>query len=157
MIFKSKDGTEFTLKILGYTYPTATDYTDLNWLTISLTVSKQEKTWSWQGPILQPFELNRLLDWLPLIQKDRLEFNEPALAFSRKGFWTQGVIFHLHFFYECPITAIFPDILEDDDGCPFIELQVSHEGLLSAQHALKDMLSTYPQKDINLFKEGSVL
>ena len=146
MILTSKNNFEFRLDVLDYAYPNTKNPEDLNWLTCLLTVSKQDNQWTYQSPCLQPFELNRLLEWLPLTQKDRLEFIEPTLAFSRKGFWKHGVIFHLHFFYECPITDIFPELLEDEDGCPFVELQLTNAHLLTVSNTLKELLLSYPQK-----------
>lgn len=107
----------FEFKLLGKAYPNALNQSDLEWYLVSMTVTDDLYSWSFEGPYLREKEIVDLNHWLEKLAKgktkeiaQRIDFTEHEIAF---GFDDKN--FNIYFDLDAHPKGQQFDILSDKE------------------------------------------
>lgn len=107
MFLKSANGNEFSLEIVNYEFPNATDVFDSNWLLIKTSIKTKDNIWTVTDPCLETYDIEDIIEWFStLIQVNEPEeyllvFTEPNINFRLNSIKKLTIDFDVLLTHEC--------------------------------------------------------
>ena len=151
MILRSRDLSEFELRVSGYQFPDMeSDEFDANWLVIESRVAPaDERAWEFRDPALLTWEVERLSNWLEALAsgrpvEDGEDFVEPNLRFEVVGSDEDTITIRVYFELESRPSWFFADVAGMNDL--WVDLLVDSDDLRAAASSLRGDLAKYPPR-----------
>ena len=151
MILRSRDLSEFELRVSGYQFPDMeSDEWDANWLIVEGRISPvDERAWEFSDPALLTWEVERLSNWLEALAsgrpvEDGEDFVEPNLRFEVVGSDEDTITIRVYFELESRPSWFFADVAGMNDL--WVDLLVDMDDLRAAVRALRGDLAKYPPR-----------
>ena len=151
MILRSRDLSEFKLKVAGYQFPGLSgDMFDDNWLVVEGRVSPaDERAWKFRDPALLTWEVKRLSDWLEALASGRAveegeDFIEPNLRFEVADRDQDTVTIRIYFELESRPPWFFAHAEGMQDL--WVDFRVDTDDLRSAAEDLRRNLARFPPR-----------
>ena len=153
MILRSRDLSEFELRIIGYQFPGFSgDMFDDNWLIVEIRAAPaDERPWRSTDPSLLTWEVERLSDWLEALAsgqavEDAEDFVEPNLRFEVADRDQDTITIRVYFELESRPPWFFADAAGMDDL--WIDLRVDTDDLRAAAEDLRRELARFPPRPL---------
>lgn len=151
MILRSRDLSEFELRVADYQFPELehNDW-DSNWLTVEIKVAlADERPWISRDPSLLTWEVERLSNWLEALAAGQAvengeDFVEPNLRFDVVERDEDTITIRVYFELESRPPWIFADAAGMDDL--WIDLRVDSDDLRAAAEDLRHDLTRFPPR-----------
>jgi hypothetical protein len=151
LILRSRDLSEFELRVTGYQFPDIeNDEFDANWLVVEGRVAPEdERAWEFRDPTLLTWEVERLSNWLEGLAsgqtaKDGEDFIEPNLRFEVVERDRNTITIRVYFELESRPPWFFARVAGMDDL--WIDLRVDRDDLRAAAEDLRRDLTRFPPR-----------
>jgi hypothetical protein len=153
LILRSRDLSEFELRIIGYQFPGFSgDMFDDNWpIVVIRAAPADERPWRSTDPSLLTWEVERLSDWLEALAsgqavEDAEDFVEPNLRFEVADRDQDTITIRVYFELESRPPWFFADAAGMDDL--WIDLRVDTDDLRAAAEDLRRELARFPPRPL---------
>jgi len=153
MILRSRDLSEFELKVAGYQFPGFSgDEFDANWLVVEGRVAPaDERAWEFRDPALLTWEVGRLSNWLEALASGQAieegeDFVEPNVRFEVVARDEDTVTIRIYFELESRPPWFFADAAGMEDL--WVDLRVDTEDLRAAAEDLRRELARFPPRPL---------
>src|SRR5918995_5476502 len=153
MILRSRDLSEFELRVSGYQFPDMeSDEWDANWLIVEGRISPvDERAWEFSDPALLTWEVERLSNWLEALAsgrpvEDGEDFVEPNLRFEVVGSDEDTITIRVYFELESRPSWFFADVAGMNDL--WVDLLVDSDDLRAAAEDLRRNLTRFPPRPL---------
>ena len=151
MILRSRDLSEFALRVAGYQFPEREhEDWDSNWLVVEGRVAPvDERAWEFRDPALLTWEVERLSNWLEALAsgqavEDGEDFVEHNLRFEVVGSDEETITLKVYFELESRPPWFFAHAAGMDDL--WIDLRVDSDDLRAAASSLRGDLAKFPPR-----------
>jgi hypothetical protein len=148
MILRSRDLSEFELRVSGYQFPNIEgDEWDANWLIVEGRIAPvDERAWEFRDPALLTREVERLSNWLEALAsgqpvEKREDFLEPNLRFEVVG--RSGDVITIRVYFELESRPPWFFAREAGMNDLWVDLLVDSDDLRAAARALRGDLAKY--------------
>jgi hypothetical protein len=153
VILRSRDLSEFELKVAGYQFAGFSgDMFDDNWLIVEGRVMPaDERTWEFRDPALLTWEVEGLCNWLEALASGQAveegeDFLEPNLRFEVAERDEDTITIRVYFELESRPSWFFADAAGMDDL--WIDLRVDSDDLRAAAEDLRRNLTRFPPRPL---------
>ena len=153
MNLRSRDLSEFELRIAGYQFPGFSgDEFDDNWLIVEGRVAPaDERAWEFRDPALLTWEVERLSIWLEALAsgqtvEDDEDFVEPNLRFEVAESAQDTITIRVYFELESRPAWFFADAAGMNDL--WVDLRVDTDDLRAAAEDLRHDLARFPPRPL---------
>jgi hypothetical protein len=153
LILRSRDLSEFELRVAGYQFPDfESDEFDANWLVIDVRVAPaDERAWEFRDPALLTWEVEGLCNWLESLSSGRAVeekkvFLEPNVRFEVAYRDQDTITLRVHFELESRPPWFFANAAGMDDL--WLDLRVDSDDLRAAAEVLRRDLARFPQRPL---------
>jgi hypothetical protein len=151
MILRSRDLSEFELRVSGYQFPNIEgDEWDANWLIVEGRIAPvDERAWEFRDPALLTREVELLSNWLEALAsgqpaEKREDFLEPNLRFEVVG--RSGDVITIRVYFELESRPPWFFAREAGMNDLWVDLLVDSDDLRAAVRALRGDLAKYPPR-----------
>jgi hypothetical protein len=151
LILRSRDLSEFELRVAGYQFPELERSNwDSNWLNVEIWAAPvDERPWRSTDPSLLTWEVERLSNWLEALAlgvavEDGEDFIEPNLRFEVVERGEDTFTVRVYFELESRPPWFFAHAAGMDDL--WLDLRVDSEDLRAAAEALRRDLIKFPPR-----------
>jgi hypothetical protein len=153
LILRSRDLSEFELRVAGYQFPDSehNDW-DSNWLNVEIRAAPvDERPWRATDPSLLTWEVERLSNWLEALAsgfpvEDGEDFVEPNLRFEVAHRDQDTITIRVYFELESRPPWFFADAAGMHDL--WLDLRVDSTDLSAAAEDLRRDLARFPPRPI---------
>jgi hypothetical protein len=151
MILRSRDLSEFELRVSGYQFPNIEgDEWDANWLIVEGRIAPvDERAWEFRDPALLTWEVERLSNWLDALAsgqpvEESEDFLEPNLRFEVVG--RSGDVITIRVYFELESRPPWFFAREAGMNDLWVDLLVDSDNLHAAASSLRSDLAKYPPR-----------
>ena len=151
MILRSRDLTEFELRVVGYQFAGVEgDEWDANWLVVDGRVAPvDERAWEFSDPAILTWEVERLSSWLDALASGQAveeseDFVEPNLRFEVVG--RDEDIITIRIYFELETRAPWFFAREAGMNDLWVDLLVDSDDLRAAASSLRGDLAKFPPR-----------